>query len=164
LCLDLGGRSDPQNVANPHEAKPPGKQDDVERLVPRNIHQANGHLAVHVVARDHVELRHFSDEAQDICDVDILEVERNPPTLVYLFSGQTTRFKNIDRRFGLERRRNGFWILARFGPLRIIDIGRARNGCGNAVRFRLCAHRLILGHRRWRSRHVSRMREIDDQE
>ena len=61
-----------------------GQQDDVERLVPGHVHQADRDLALDLVAGDDVELGHVGDEAQHVRDLDVLEVERDAAARVAL--------------------------------------------------------------------------------
>ena len=58
--------------------RPLRAQDQLERLVPGNVAQADGDLAAHVVGDDDVLLRDLRDDPQQVVDVDVLELEGDP--------------------------------------------------------------------------------------
>jgi hypothetical protein len=53
-------------------------QDDVQRLVPGDVPEANGDLPGHVIGDDDVLLADLGDDPQEVVDVDVLELERRP--------------------------------------------------------------------------------------
>ena len=107
LLAEDVGRGDAQHVADPHEAEALGQQDDVESLVPGHVHQADRHVARHLVAGDHVEVGDLGDQAQHVGDLDVLEVEGDAAARVLLAVDQPALLEDVDRRRRLERGRCG---------------------------------------------------------
>jgi hypothetical protein len=62
--------------------EPLGAEDDVERLVPGQVDQAEGDLPLDVVRRDDVEVAHVGDDPEDVRELGVLEVHRDPLPLV----------------------------------------------------------------------------------
>src|SRR5690606_30031767 len=72
---DLDLRSDPDDVAAAALVQALGLQHDVQRLVPRHVVQAQGHVADHRVGGDDVEVGLVGDQLQHRAHGDVLEVE-----------------------------------------------------------------------------------------
>ncbi len=80
LLLEGRERRDSNQVSPSHHPKTLGLQDDVERLVPGHVPHADGDGAGHVVRRHDVHAAHLCQEAKDVVDVRVLEVEVDPST------------------------------------------------------------------------------------
>ena len=78
---ELVTRCDPDHVAVLAHVQALGLQDDVERLIPGNILQAQGQVALHRVGRDDVEVGEVGDDLQHRTHIDVLEVQRQLLTL-----------------------------------------------------------------------------------
>ena len=72
----LVARGDPDDVAVLAHVEAAGLQDDVESLIPGDILEAQGEVALHRVAGDDVEIGEVGDHLQHRPDIDVLEVER----------------------------------------------------------------------------------------
>ncbi len=79
---ELVARRDPDHVAVLALVQPLGLQDDVERLVPGHVLQAQCQVALHRVGRDDVEVGEVGDDLQHRAHVDVLEVQRQLLALV----------------------------------------------------------------------------------
>ena len=66
---------DQDDVAGLAQAQALGLQDDVERLIPWHILEAQGHVAGHGVASDHVEVGEVCNHLEQSANFNILEVE-----------------------------------------------------------------------------------------
>ena len=73
---DFIARGDPQHVARLAQAQALGLHDDVQRLVPGHILQAQGDRTRHRVGGHDVEVREVGDDLQQRTDFDVLEVQR----------------------------------------------------------------------------------------
>ena len=73
---ELVARGDPDHVAVLALVEAAGLQNDVERLVPGHILEAQGQTSVDRVAGDDVEVGEIGDHLQHRSHVDVLEVER----------------------------------------------------------------------------------------
>ena len=73
---ELVARRDPHHVAGLAHVEALALQDDVERLVPRHVLQAQREVAGHRVARDDVQAGEVGDHLQHRAHFDVLEVER----------------------------------------------------------------------------------------
>jgi hypothetical protein len=73
---------DPQHVAGLAHAQALALHDDVERLVPGHVLQAQRDVAGHGVAGHHVEVREVGDDLQQRANFDVLEVQRQLVALV----------------------------------------------------------------------------------
>ena len=69
-----------QHVAAAPLAEAVGGEHDVQRLVPRHVHQAQRHVASHVVANDEVQAGEIGDLLQHAVDGNALQVERQRRT------------------------------------------------------------------------------------
>ena len=67
---------DPDHVARLQAAPGPGLQDDVQRLVPGHVLQAQRHVAGDGVAGHHVEVGEVGNHLQQRANLDVLEVQR----------------------------------------------------------------------------------------
>ena len=77
-------RRDQNDVAVLAHVKALGLHDDIERLIPGDILEAQRQAAGDRVAGDDVESREIGDDLQDRADLDILEIERQFLALVAL--------------------------------------------------------------------------------
>ena len=84
LSSDLVARCDQQDIAVLAHVQPLGLQDDVQRLIPRDILQPQRDRSTDRVAGDDVEIGKVSDNLQQRTHVDILEVKRQAFALVAL--------------------------------------------------------------------------------
>ena len=75
LLLEVGERRDADQVALPHHAEALGLQHDVERLIPGHVAHADRDVARHVVGGDDVHAADVGEQAQDVVDVGVLEIE-----------------------------------------------------------------------------------------
>ncbi len=75
-------RGDPDDVAVLAHVQALGLQDDVERLVPGHVLQAQGQVALHRVGRDDIEVGEVGDDLQHRAHIHILEVQRELVALV----------------------------------------------------------------------------------
>ena len=75
LLLQLRQRGDADQVSLPHHPEPLRLEHHVERLVPRDVTHADGDVAAHVVGGDDVDAPDVRQEAEDVVDVGVLEVE-----------------------------------------------------------------------------------------
>ena len=80
LFFQVGQRSHPDHVALAHHAEFLGLQDHVERLVPGDVAHANGYRAGDVVGGNDVHVSDIGQQAQDVVDVRILEIEIDAAT------------------------------------------------------------------------------------
>ncbi len=76
LGVELVLGRDQDHVARLAQAEALRLQDDVERLVPGHVLQAQRHVAGDGVAGDDVEVGEVGDDLQQRADLDVLEVER----------------------------------------------------------------------------------------
>ena len=74
---DFRLRRDPHDVAAAALVQALGLQDDVQRLVPRHVDQAQRDVALHGVGRDDVEVGFLGDQLQHRAHRNVLEVERH---------------------------------------------------------------------------------------
>ena len=101
---------DTQNVPDPDEAETLGQQDDIHRLVPGHVNEPDGDLPIDLLPRDDVEVGDLGDQAQDVRDVGILEVERDASPVVVLLVIEATLLENVDG--GRLRRSREQWVHA----------------------------------------------------
>ncbi len=93
------------DVADLLAAQALGLEDDVERLVPGDVAQLDGHLALHVVGHDDVLLADVGDGAEQVLDVDVLDVEVHLPAGV--LAGVVDRARGRVGGFGFRGHRGG---------------------------------------------------------
>ena len=84
LRLQNVGGCDAQDVADPHEAQTLGHEDDVECLIPGSLHESDRDVPGDFVTRDDVEVADLGNQAKHVGDLDILEVERDASSAVFL--------------------------------------------------------------------------------
>ena len=73
---DLVARCDPQHVARLAHTQALGLKNDVERLVPWDVLQAQGHSTVDRIRGDDVEVGEIGNHLQQRAHFDVLEIER----------------------------------------------------------------------------------------
>ena len=129
---ELFGRCDPDHAAHPHEAETLGQQDDVQGLVPGNVHQTNRDLAAYLVARDDVEVRDLRDQAEHVVDLHVLEVQGDAAAGVLLAVDETPFSQDRHRACRrIDRRRH-------LGDHLVLDLGQGLGGRAARCRFALC--------------------------
>ena len=72
----LVARRNPDHIAILAHVQTLGLKNDVERLVPGHILQAQGEVALHRIAGDDIEVGEVRNHLQHGTDIDVLEVER----------------------------------------------------------------------------------------
>ena len=101
---EFGLRRDPDHRAIAALVQTLGAQDDVQRLVPRHVDQAQGDVALHRVGRDDVEVGFLGDQLQYGANGHVLEVERDRSAAVAAgFGGDLLRGGHHGRRAGACR-------------------------------------------------------------
>ncbi len=83
LVHDLVGGRDPDDVfrlADLRQLRHVGLEDEVERLVPRHVGQLDRDRPLHLGPGDEVQPGDLGDQTQDVVDVRILEIQREPST------------------------------------------------------------------------------------
>ena len=75
-------RGDAQNVAFQFARQFVVLEHDVERLIPRHVIEHDGQRAVHVRIEHHVQSADFVDQAEEVFQVDIFQVDRDRLTRV----------------------------------------------------------------------------------
>ena len=74
--VDFVGRGNEHNVAVLTLAQTLALENDVQRLIPRYVLQAQRNIALHRITGDDIESREIGDHLQDGTNLDILEIER----------------------------------------------------------------------------------------
>ncbi len=96
----LGG--DAQNVAVNFLGQAIVAQHDVQALIPGHFVENQRHGSVNRRIEHHVQSADFVNQAEEILQVDVLEVHRNRVTRIFLFH------RRSGRRLGIRGRRPGF--------------------------------------------------------
>ncbi len=81
---DLLAGGDVQNVAIHALVEAPGLQDNVQRLIPRHVVQAQGDVAAHGIADHDVQVGEVRQQLQDGTHLDVLEIQRQAFALEFL--------------------------------------------------------------------------------
>ena len=82
LLLELRERRDADEVARAHHPEALGLEHDVEHLVPGDVDHADGDRAADVVGGDDVHVPGVGEEAEDVVDVGVLEVDVDAAAVV----------------------------------------------------------------------------------
>ncbi len=159
LFFEAGHRGDTDDVPLAHHLESVRAQHEVERLVPRDVHQVERHLPLHVVGGDDVQVADVGQHPEHVLDVSVLEVERDalaveghgarhrrlPVRLPNAGRRGTVRwprrrrlrlgFRGRRGRFGGGRRRGlGHRCRCRFDTLRGWRLDRFDHGRGGGLR------------------------------
>jgi hypothetical protein len=113
LLVQVGHERDANDVALAHHAELLRLQHGVERLVPGHVAHADGDLTVHVVGGHDVHVADVGDEAQDVVNVRILEVEVDATT------GEAAALL-----LGRHARQEGSGLVGLAAPLAVEGVGQ----------------------------------------